>query len=144
MASFPTSALAAGSHSISAEYSGDTYFASSTSAALIQQVSFPTAQISVTASGLLYSRVSKMFSGTVSIKNVGSGAISGPFNLVLTGLPSGVTLVNGTGSFIGSPYITLPSVTNLAAGQSATVTLSFTDPSMTKITFTPVVYSGAL
>jgi hypothetical protein len=63
---------------------------------------------------------------------------------VLTGLSSGVTLVNPTGSFNGSPYITLPSVTSLAAGQSATITLSFTDPSMTKITFTPVVYSGAL
>jgi len=104
----------------------------------------PAAQISVTASGLLYSRVTKLFSGTVTIKNAGSSAITGPFNLVLTGLPAGVTLVNPTGSFNGSPYITLPSVNSLAAGQSATITLSFTDPSMTKITFTPVVYAGAL
>jgi hypothetical protein len=104
----------------------------------------PVTQVTVSASGLLYSRVTKLFSGTVTIKNAGPSTVAGPFNVVLTGLPSGVALVNPTGSFNGSPYITLPSVTSLAAGQSTTITLSFTDPSMTKITFAPVVYSGAL
>jgi hypothetical protein len=104
----------------------------------------PLAQLTVSASGLLYSRVTKLFSGTVTIKNAGSSAVAGPFNVVLTGLPVGVALVNPTASFNGSPYITLPSITSLSAGQTATITFSFTDPSMTKITFTPVVYSGAL
>jgi len=96
-------------------------------------------QVSTTASGLLYSRVSKTFSGTVIIRNTSEGTLNGPFQVVLTGLPSGVTLLNAAGTFDGSPYITVSS-TGLAAGQSATVSVRF----MTKITFTPVVYSGSL
>jgi hypothetical protein len=112
--------------------------------ALFQPASYSSSQISVTTSGLLYSRVSKTFSGTATITNTSGTTLSGPFQLVLSGLPSGVALLNATGTFGGSPFITISSVTSLAAGQSATVTISFSDPSMTKITFTPIVYSGAL
>jgi len=138
--SFSTSSLVGGSHLITAQYSGDASFVSSISTAFTQVVSFPAGQISISATGLLYSRVSKTFSGTVTIKNIGSGALRGPFQMVLTGLPSGVTLNNATGTFNGSPYIT--SNASLAAGQSATVSIQFSDPSMARIAFTPVVHSG--
>jgi hypothetical protein len=63
--------------------------------------------------------------------------------LVLTSLTSGVTLANATGTFSGSPYLTVPSASVLTPGQSATVDLRFSDPSNAKINFTPVVYSGS-
>ena len=135
--------LSAGTHSINAQYSGDSYFAASTSGVLPQHVSFSKAQLSVTASGLAYSRVSKLWSGTVTTTNAGAASVTGPFQLVLTALPSGVTATNAAGTFSGSPYITAPSATSLSPGQAVTVTVQFNDPSMTKITFVPVVYSGA-
>jgi hypothetical protein len=101
--------------------------------------------VSITASGLLYSRVTQTFNGTVTIKNVRANgtAISIPVQLLVTALPSGVTLANATGTFNGNSFITFPSVTSLASGQSATVGVQFKNefPS-TKITFTPLIYSG--
>jgi hypothetical protein len=97
-----------------------------------------------TASGLAYSRVSKTFNGTVTITNISTSPISGPFWILFMGLPSGVTLANATGSFSGSPYLMVPAVTTLAAGQSATVGVQFNDPSFAAINFTPAVYWGRL
>ena len=101
------------------------------------------AQVSVTASGLVYSRVTQTFNGTATITNVSGGAITGPFQFVLTSLTSGVTLTDGTGTFNGSPYITVPSASALTSGQSVTLNLRFSDPSNAKIDFTPAVYSGS-
>jgi hypothetical protein len=100
-------------------------------------------QVSVTASGLAYSRITQMYSGTATLTNISGASINGPFQIVLTSLTSGVTLTDGSGTFNGSSYITVPSVTALASGQSATVDLRFSDPSNAKINFTPVVYSGS-
>ena len=102
------------------------------------------AQVSTTASGLAYSRASQLFNGTVTIRNISSNTINGPLEVVLTALPGGVILVNASGSFGGSPYLAVPSVNNLAPGQSATVTVQFKNPSNAKINFTPVIYSGSL
>ncbi len=101
-------------------------------------------EISTTASGLLYSRVSKTFTGTVTIQNISGSTITGPLEIAFTSLPSGVTLVNATGNFNGTPYITVPSLASLAPAQSATVNVQFSDPSMVSIKFTPVIYSGSL
>jgi hypothetical protein len=100
-------------------------------------------QVSVTASGLAYSRVTQAYSGTATLTNISGASINGPFQLVLTSLTGGVTLTDGTGTFNGSPYITVPSVSALAAGQSATINLRFSNPSNAKINFAPVVYSGS-
>ena len=140
-ASLVTSTLVIGNHSITAQYGGDSTFpGSASSPALTQVVSFSAGQISITTSGLLYSRVSQTFSGTVTITNVGGSTLNGPVQMVLIGLPSGVTLTNATGTVNGSPYITLPSGTSLTAGRSATVGVRFSDPSMAKITFTPMIF----
>jgi hypothetical protein len=79
----------------------------------------------------------------VTITNISTSVISGPFPILFTGLTAGVTLANATGNFSGSPYLTVPAVTSLASGQSATVSVRFDDPSFATINFTPAVYSGS-
>ena len=79
----------------------------------------------------------------MTITNISSGAISGPFQVLFTGLTAGVTLANATGDFSGSPYLTI-AVASLAAGQSATVSVQFNNPSFGMINFTPVIYSGSI
>ncbi len=107
-------------------------------------VVLPPSEVATTASGLVYSRVSHAFNGTVTITNISNSPISGPFSILFTGLTSGVTLANATGNFSGSPYLTVPTVASLAPGQSAAVGVQFDNPSFGTINFTPVVYSGSL
>jgi hypothetical protein len=104
----------------------------------------PPSKVATTASGLTYSRVSKTFNGTVTIKNIGSSAISGPFEILFAGLPANVTLVNEAGTLSGSPYVTVPAVTSLAPAQSVTVSVQFENPSNATVSFTPVIYSGSV
>jgi hypothetical protein len=104
----------------------------------------PAAQVSVTASGLAFSRVSQTFSGTVTVKNVSNSPVNGPFQIVFTSLTSGVTIANATSNFAGIPYLAVPALTSLSPGQSATVSVQFKNPSNATINFTPVVYSGSL
>jgi hypothetical protein len=99
-------------------------------------------QIATTASGLAYSRVTQTFNGTVTIKNISSASISGPFQIVFASPPTGVTLVNALGTYNGNPHITF-NVTSLAAGQSSTVSVQFSDPSNTTIYVSPATYSGS-
>ena len=106
----------------------------------------PPSEVATTASGLAYSHVSHTFNGTVTITNISGGAsggaLSGPFQILFTGLTAGVTLANATGNFSGSPYLTIPAVASLAPGQSATVSVHFANSSFGSINFTPVIYSG--
>lgn len=76
-------------------------------------VAFPATQIATTASGLLYSRVTKTYNGTATITNISGSALGGPFLVVLTSLTPGVTLTNATGTVLGNPYI-IPGVSSLA------------------------------
>lgn len=125
------------------------------------------AQISVTASGLAYSRVSQTFKGTVTITNVSARPINGPFHVFIKspaamrtadsaagGTPAGgssaqhkpvpATLANATGNFGGFSYVTVPNVGSLTPGQSATANVHFRNPSNAAINFTPVIYSGSI
>ena len=99
-------------------------------------------QVTSTASGLAYSRATKLFTGTVTIRNNGSATISGPFQVLLIGLSSGATLSNATGNFGGSPYITVAGASSLAPGASVTVPVRFGNPSMAAIHFSPAIYTG--
>ena len=101
------------------------------------------AQVSTTASGLAYSRVSQTYNGTITVRNIGSSPIAGPIQIVFTALPNGVTVANATAKFNGAPYLTIPNVTSLPAGQSATVNVAFQNLSNLTITFAPVIYSGS-
>jgi hypothetical protein len=101
-------------------------------------------QVATTASGLAYSRVSQTFNGTVTMTNISSSAISGPLQVLVTGLTARVTLVNATSTLSGTPYITVPAIAGLAPGQSVTVAVQFKNPSNTPINFTPAIYSGSI
>lgn len=103
----------------------------------------PSGEISVTASGLAYSRVNQTFNGTVTIQNVSSSMINGPFEVVFTALPKDVSVVNSTGTDNGLPYLTVPFATGLGPGQAVTVNVQFKNPNNVSINFTPIIYSGS-
>ena len=100
-------------------------------------------EVSTTASGLAYSRVSQTFNGTVTITNISSGTLTGPFQVVINSLTAGVTLANAAGNFGGWSYVAIPSITRLAPGQSATVAVQFKNPSNSTIQFIPLTYVGS-
>ena len=100
-----------------------------------------TAQVSTSISGLTYNRASQTFSGTIKVTNTGVAAISGPIQVELGGLPAGVTLVNASGSHAGAPYVTT-AVASLAAGQTLSVPVRFSNPSRVSLNYSVTIYSG--
>ena len=101
------------------------------------------ANVKITTSAFVYSRLTKIFSGTVTVNNTSSITLNGPLSVVLTGLTAGVTALNATGSTASGPYYTFD-LLPLLPGQSATFGVAFSDPSNALIGFTPKTYSGAL
>jgi hypothetical protein len=112
--------------------------------AIVPLTSVPANQVSVTASGLVFSRVTQTFNGTITIKNVGTTTIKVPVQIAFPSLNAMVKLNNLTGTFNGSPFITVPAVTDLFVGQSATVEVQFLNPTNAQINVNPVIYSGRL
>jgi hypothetical protein len=93
------------------------------------------------SSGLVLTRATGRWNGTLTLTNSGATALTGPLQIALKGLPAGVALANASGSQAGAPYITA-SVTTLAPGASITVPLSFTKTGTAAITYTTAIYSG--
>ncbi len=81
------------------------------------------------ASGYTYNRHTGAYSQTVTVTNTLGAAISNPVYLVVGKLSSNATLTNSAGTTVntdaGSPYVQV-SANGLAAGASATVTLTYT------------------
>ena len=100
-------------------------------------------QVTVSQTALVYNRVSRLWSITMTLTNIGATTLSGPVQTVLTALSSNATLTNASGSSNGSPFITV-SAAPLAPGASMKVQLSFTNSTNGAITFTPKTYSGGL
>jgi len=101
------------------------------------------ANIKATTSAFVYNRLSKTYSGTVTITNIGKAALDRPLTIVLTNLTPGVTALKPSGTTAtGEPYYAVPGSGALALGSSATVGVSFTNPSNGKITFNVKTYSG--
>jgi hypothetical protein len=105
-----------------------------------------TSDVSITLGSLTYNSSTKLWSETVTVKNTGARAITGPLSLVLTDLPSGISLTNRSASTVcfapeGSPYVNLYLTPNntLPAGTSTPITLEFSDPSDASITFSSEV-----
>ena len=101
-----------------------------------------TSSVSITSTGLSYSRLTKQFTGTLTITNTSGSALSSPLQLVLSGLSAGDTLANATGTGAAGPYITAVASGTLAAGASVQVTLRISGPQSPSPAFTPLVYSG--
>ncbi len=95
---------------------------------------------SIARSGLTVNRFTNKYTGTVTITNTGSQTLTGPLHLRLQALTAGVTLDTQTGVKDGVPYMALP-VTSLAAGQSVTLTTTFSNPNKAGIAYTPALFS---
>jgi hypothetical protein len=98
------------------------------------------AQLSKASTALVYNRSTQAFNGRITLTNTGGTPLAGPLQLKLTGLPAGVTLLNGSGVHQGAPYVGAGA--GLAPGASVTVPLSFSNPSLTTVRYVPLVYAG--
>jgi Divergent InlB B-repeat domain len=102
--------------------------------------------IVVTSSGFTLNPITGRYSQTVQLFNNTAATITGPISLVLDNLSSNASLANATGTTdalappAGSPYIN--SNTTLAPGQAITITLQFTDPARSAISYTTRVLAG--
>jgi hypothetical protein len=109
------------------------------SLAMPVQVLNAPAQVDIVASGFVYSRASKLYTGNLILTNTSVNPITNQVAVALNNLTSGVTLVNQAGSNNGAPYATVAN-SGLAAGASLIIPVQFSDPSNAKINFTPVMF----
>jgi len=101
-----------------------------------------TANVQITSTGFSYNRVTKQFTGTLTITNTSGAALSAPLQLVVTNLTAGDTLANATGTGTPGPYITALATGTLAPGAAVQVAVRITGPQTPSPSFTPLVYSG--
>ena len=99
------------------------------------------ALVRATSSGLIYSRATRTYNGTITITNASARTIAGPLQIVLSALTSGVTLVNASGTYNGDPYITANAV-SLAPNESVTISVRFDNPSNARISYAARTYAG--
>jgi hypothetical protein len=97
---------------------------------------------STVSTGLIYSRVTQSYHGTITVTNISTQSYTGPLELTFQNLPSGVSLNAPSGTFQGAPWLNLPG--GLAPGQSVSLTMQFSDPANTPVTFTNNIYAGTL
>jgi hypothetical protein len=102
-----------------------------------------TNSVSISSTGLIYNRIKKTGSETVTVTNTAGQNLAGPLQLVVSNLPAGVTLVNATGTWGGNPYVTVTG-SSLAPGASVSLTLTFSYSAGPSFNATPQVYSGTL
>jgi competence protein ComGC len=113
-----------------------------------------TSQVTIAKSAFLYSYTTLNYVGTLSITNSSSSTISGGFQVVLKGLPAGVTLAKATlGSTTlsvssdssGEPVIAVPTsvLASLAPNQKTTLSLQINNPSKVGITFSTQVLADS-
>lgn len=106
----------------------------------------PLNNVAVARGSIVRDRRTGQYIQQVTLTNNNVGSLSGPFHLVLDSLssnasvagPNGVTAVYAPA---GSPYITLPA-SNLAAGASMVVTVTFSNPTGAAITYTTRVLNS--
>lgn len=121
VATYATSSLAAGSHSITAQYGGDTNFAASTSSAVTITVSAVTPSFSLGASPTSLSISAAGSSGTTTLTVTPAGGFAQTVSFACAGLPSEATC-----TFAPS------TVTPGASAATTVLTISTTAPSVVK------------
>jgi hypothetical protein len=117
---------------------------------LFQPGTIPVAQgVTVARSGYVFDRRTQLFVQQVQLTNTSSTPVSGPVWLVLDNLSSDAALYNSAGTTanfppLGSPYIgvNVGGDNVLSPGETATVTLDFTDASRGGISYTARVLAG--
>jgi probable HAF family extracellular repeat protein len=101
-------------------------------------------QIATNVSNLTATEDHNLFSGTVTLTNIGTSTINGPLQVIFAAMPAEIKLVNATGDLFGIPYVTVPDASGLAIGQSIVIPVQFRNPTSTPIAFTLEIYSGNL
>lgn len=96
--------------------------------------------VSYFLSGLIYTRTTRTFNGTLRITNNAPQAISGPFRLELHSLTGGVTLANELSQRCGIPFVNLTGLERLEPGQTISVFLRFRNPLGALINYVPRLY----
>jgi hypothetical protein len=99
--------------------------------------------VSVTSNGFFYNKIKKQGTATYTVTNTSGSTISGPIQLMLSGMGAGVTAANNTGTSMGNPYWTA-TAGSLTNGASAQITITLNYASTTNFTATAAVYSGNL
>ena len=100
-----------------------------------------TSKVTTTASGLTYNRNTGLYTGTIKVTNAGIQALTTPLKLVLANLDADIVLTNAQGVFYSQPYITMPA---LAAGGTATVTVTFSNPKRKSVSYQTQVWNGGV
>ena len=104
-----------------------------------------TAQTALTSTGLMLNRVTRFYTGTITVKNITAQTIPGPVQLVFHNLTAGVTMANVAGTTAGGdPYLNVAGNGGLAPGQSVTLTMQFNNPGNVLIKAVNQVISGIL
>ena len=95
-----------------------------------------TSQFAITRSGLVLNRTTNTFDSTVTLKNSSDAPVLAPIDVVVGGLPAGITLANKTGDEPdGRPYVSpMAAGSLLQGGGSLTFVLKFANPA--RVTFT--------
>ena len=105
-----------------------------------------TSEVAISRGGFRLNRATGHFTQLVTVTNNSGASIPGPISVVFDNVPSNATLFGLSGATAcnapaGSPFISAPS--DLASGQSVTVTLEFIDTANTGITYSTRVIAGA-
>lgn len=101
-----------------------------------------TSAFRVVSSGLLYNKTTLLYTGTVTLTNATNAAVLKPLEVVFTGLTSGVSLTSKSGTTANGPYQTVAGPGSVAAGQSVTLNVAFSNPTGVRIGYKLFIYSG--
>ena len=95
-----------------------------------------TSQFAITRSGLVLNRTTNTFDSTVTLRNSSGAPVLAPIDVVVGGLPAGVTLANKAGDEPdGRPYVSpMAAGALLQSGGTLTFVLKFANPA--RVTFT--------
>ncbi|MBX6312584.1 MAG: Ig-like domain repeat protein [Isosphaeraceae bacterium] len=140
-ASFTTSSLSPGRHSISARYGGDANLSATTSTAVDVTIS-PDVSNQVAVTRNVIRRRGRFFQQVVGLRNNGPN-LTGPVVLVLDNLGPGVVLRNANGTFEGKPFLTFVARGNtFGTGDVINKILLFSARRPRNITYSPRILVG--
>jgi 2',3'-cyclic-nucleotide 2'-phosphodiesterase (5'-nucleotidase family) len=98
-------------------------------------------RVKIAASGLTYNRKTGLYTGTITVSNLGDKAITAPLKLVLANLDSAISLTNAQGALYGQPFLRLPA---LPAGGFTSVSVTFSNPTRKPVSYQAQAWNGGV
>jgi len=117
VASFTTSVLASGSHSVTAVYTGDSNYGTATSTAVVEVVDDFSLSVNGTASQTV--ALSGKATYTLTVTPLGGATLPGAVNFTVSGLPAGATVAFTPGTLAAGAGTTNVTLTIVAPAQLA-------------------------